>query len=60
MHSGQANVVARLVRVRDGKVLASTTQHAAQVHIDVETARLNALNEAARLAADELTKKLDN
>ena len=60
MHSGQANVVARLVRVRDGKVLASTTQHAAQIHIDVDTARLNALNEAARLAAAELTKKLDN
>jgi hypothetical protein len=60
MHSGQANVVARLVRVRDGKVLASSTQHAAQVHIDVDTARLNALNEAARMAAQELTKKLDN
>jgi len=59
MHSGQANVVARLVRVRDGKVLASSTQHAAQVHIDLETARLNALNEAARMAAQELTKKLD-
>jgi hypothetical protein len=60
MHSGQANVVARLVRVRDGKVLASSTQHAAQVHIDLDTARLNALNEAARMAAQELTKKLDN
>jgi hypothetical protein len=60
MHSGQANVVARLVRVRDGKVLASSTQHAAQIHIDPDTARLNALNEAARLAAAELTKKLDN
>jgi hypothetical protein len=59
MHSGQANVVARLVRVRDGKVLASSTQHAAQVHIDADTARLDALNEAARLAADELTRKLD-
>lgn len=57
MRSGQANVVARLVRVRDGKVLASTSQHAAQVHIDEKTARLNALNEAARLAATELTKK---
>jgi hypothetical protein len=59
MKSGQGNVVARLVRVRDGKVLASTTQHAAQVHIDADTARLNALNEAARLAADALTKKLN-
>jgi hypothetical protein len=59
MKSGQGNVVARLVRVKDGKVLASTTQHAAQVHIDADTARLNALNEAARLAADALTKKLN-
>ena len=39
MHSGQANVVARLVRVKDGKVLASSTQHAAQIHIDLDTAR---------------------
>jgi hypothetical protein len=59
MHSGQANVVARLVRVSDGKVLASSTQHAAQVHIDPDTARLNALNEAARLAAAELTQKIN-
>jgi hypothetical protein len=59
MYSGQANVVARLIRVKDGKVMASATQHAAQIHIDEKTARLNALNEAARLAADELTKKLD-
>jgi hypothetical protein len=59
MHSGQANVVARLVRVRDGKVLATSTQHAAQVHIDLDTARINALDEAARMAAAELTKKLD-
>jgi hypothetical protein len=59
MHSGQANVVARLVRVKDGKVLASSTQHAAQVHIDLDTARLNALNEAARLAAAELTQKIN-
>lgn len=59
LHSGQANVVARLVRVRDGKVLATSTQHAAQVHIDLDTARSNALDEAARLAAQELTKKLE-
>jgi hypothetical protein len=59
MHSGQANVVARLVRVKDGKVLASSTQHAAQIHIDLDTARLNALNEAARMAAQELTQKIN-
>jgi hypothetical protein len=60
MQSGQGNVVARLVRVRDGKVVASTTQHAAQVHIDADTARLNAIDEAARMAAEALTRKLNS
>ncbi len=58
MQSGQGNVVARLVRVRDGKVVGSTTQHAAEVHIDADTARLNAINSAARMAAEALTRKL--
>jgi hypothetical protein len=58
MQSGQGNVVAKLVRVRDGKVVAATTQHAAEVHIDADTARLNAINSAARLAAETLTRKL--
>jgi hypothetical protein len=60
MQSGQGNVVARLIRVRDGKVVASTTQHAAEVHIDADTARLNAINSAARLAAETLTRKLSD
>src|SRR5262249_35159434 len=60
MLSGQGNVVARVIRVRDGKVLASTTQHAAQVHIDADTARANAVNEAAKMATSALTPKLDN
>ena len=59
MHSGQGNVVARLIRIKDGKVMASSTQHAAQVHIDLDTARLNALNEAAKMAATELTQKIN-
>ena len=60
MQSGQGNVVARLVRVRDGKVMSSTTQHAAEVHIDADTARLNAINAAAKLAAETLTRKLSD
>jgi hypothetical protein len=60
MQSGQGNVVARLVRVRDGKVVSSTTQHAAEVHIDADTARLNAINSAARLAGETLTRKLSD
>jgi hypothetical protein len=58
MQSGQGNVVARLVRVRDGKVVGSTTQHAAEIHLDADTARLNAINSAARLAAETLSRKL--
>ncbi|MDB4964817.1 MAG: hypothetical protein JWN44_506 [Myxococcales bacterium] len=60
MQSGQGNVVAKLVRVRDGKVVAATTQHAAELHIDADTARLNAINSAARLAAETLTRKLND
>jgi tetratricopeptide (TPR) repeat protein len=56
--SGQANVAARVIRVSDGKVLASVTQHAAQVHIDADTARSNALIEAGRMAGAQLTQKL--
>lgn len=58
MWSGQANVVARLVRVKDGKVLAASTQHSAQVHIDQDTARINALTEAARQTSAELVAKV--
>lgn len=60
MQSGQGNVVARLIRVRDGKVLGGTTQHAAEVHIDADTARLNAINSAAKLAGETLTRKLSD
>lgn len=58
MWSGQANVVARLVRVSDGKVLAASTQHSAQVHIDEDTARINALTAAARQTGAELVGKV--
>ncbi len=59
MSSGQANVVARLIRVRDGKVLATATEHAAQVHIDPATARIQALDEATRMAATSLVRKIN-
>lgn len=60
MRSGQGNVVARLVRVRDGHVVASATEHTAAVHIDPETARLQAIDGAARRAAEALVRKLDD
>lgn len=56
--SGQANVVARLVRVKDGQVLAASTQHSAQVHMDPDTARIQALTEATRQTSSELVSKL--
>lgn len=59
LRSGQANVVARVVSAQDGRVLSSTNQHAAQVHLDADTARMNALNEAARLAASQLVRNLE-
>jgi hypothetical protein len=55
MLSGQANVTARLIRVADGVVIASAAEHAAQVHIDADTARMNALSEAAKLVATKIT-----
>jgi tetratricopeptide (TPR) repeat protein len=58
MLSGQANVAARVIRVSDGKVVAATTQHAAQVHIDADTARNNALIEAGKQTGNALTQKL--
>lgn len=58
MHSGSGTVVARAIRVRDGKVLSSSTQQAAKVHVDFQTARILALNEAAKLASAELLRKL--
>jgi hypothetical protein len=56
MSSGQANATGRLIRVSDGKVMASATEHAAQVHIDSQTALQGALNEAAKLVAEKLAR----
>lgn len=60
MTSGQANLVGRVIRIKDGKVLASATQHAAQVHVDADTACIGALNEGAQVVADSLLQKLNS
>jgi hypothetical protein len=60
MFSGQSNVTARLIRVNDGVVVAAATEHAAQVHIDAETARANALTEAGKMVAAKITSKTNN
>ena len=57
MTSGQANVAARMIRTKDARLVGAATEHAAQVHIDPDTAMINAINEAARLAADSLIQK---
>jgi hypothetical protein len=59
MRSGGGNVVAQLIRVADGKVLSSTTQQGAKVHLDQETAQVLALNEAGKLASTELLRSLN-
>jgi hypothetical protein len=57
VNSGQANATGRLVRTADAKVVSSASTHGASVHIDAETAQINALNDAARAAASELVEK---
>ena len=57
MTSGQGNVTARLIRVTDGVVVAADTEHAAQVNIDPDMARMNALDEAAKMVAAKIGAK---
>jgi hypothetical protein len=60
MLSGQANVTARLIRVADGVVIGADVEHAAQVHIDADTARANALTEASKMVAAKLVAKANS
>jgi hypothetical protein len=60
MLSGQANVTARLIRVADGVVIGADVEHAAQVHIDADTARGNALTEASKMVAAKLVAKANS
>jgi hypothetical protein len=60
MVSGQGAVVARVMRVKDGRILGSSTRTAAQVHVDVVTARALALSSAATQASAELLEKLSS
>jgi hypothetical protein len=58
MHSGSGNVVAQAIRVADGRVLSSSNQQGATVHLDRQTAQVLALNQAGKLASAELLKSL--
>jgi hypothetical protein len=60
MLSGQANVTARLIRVSDGIVVGADAEHAAQVHIDADTARMNALSEATKMVATKIVAKANS
>ncbi|HZS36289.1 MAG TPA: hypothetical protein VFF06_05655 [Polyangia bacterium] len=57
--AGEARVEAQLVRARDRRPVATIAQSATQLHADRDAAQKNALVEAARLAAAELTRKVD-
>jgi len=59
MVSGQGSVVARVLRVKDGRLLGSVTRHAAQLHVDGPTAGVMALSSAAGQASAELIEKLN-
>ena len=58
MKSVQADLSARAVRTDTGQVIASSTTHAAAVHISETTAGIDALKKAASDASDELLTKI--
>jgi hypothetical protein len=58
MKSVQADLSARAVRVDTGQVIATSTVHAAAVHISELTAGNDALKKAASQAADEMIGKI--
>jgi hypothetical protein len=58
MHSVQADLSARAVRIDTGQVIATATTHAAAVHITPETAGIEALKKASQAAADQMIEKI--
>jgi len=58
MKSVQADLTARAVRIDTGQVIATTTTHAAAVHISEITAGTEALKKAANQAAEEMLGKI--
>ncbi len=58
MKSVQADLTAKAVRIDTGQVIASTTQHAAGVHITDISAGNEALRKVGNLAADDLMTKI--
>jgi hypothetical protein len=58
LKSVQADLSAKAVRTDTGQVIATTTQHAAGVHITETSAGTEALRKVANLAADDLAAKI--
>ncbi len=56
--SVQATLNLRAIRSDDGRIIATTTQQAAAAHIDPLNGGTRALQKAARLAAEDLTRKI--
>ncbi len=58
MKSVQADLTAKAVRTDTGQVIATSTSHAAAVHITEITAGTEALKKAANQAADDMMQKI--
>ena len=58
MKSVQADLSARAVRIDTGQVIATTTAHAAAVHISELTAGTDALRKVTNQASDDLIEKI--
>ncbi|NOX38196.1 MAG: hypothetical protein GXO78_11755 [Calditrichaeota bacterium] len=56
--SVQATINLRAIRADDGRIIATTSQQAAAAHIDPLNGGTRALQKAARLAAEDLTRKI--
>ncbi|RMF62113.1 MAG: hypothetical protein D6748_00170 [Calditrichaeota bacterium] len=58
MVSCQATINLRAVQADNGRIIATTSQHAAAAHIDQMTGGTQALQKAAALAAEDLSRKI--
>ncbi len=58
MHSGQANISVRVLKVDNGDIIATSNAHGAFIHIDPATAGTKALEKAAKKLSEDLMKKI--
>ncbi len=58
MHSGQADISAKIVRSDTGEILAVASAHGKKPHISASTAGINAMNDAVEKLGREIIKQL--